>query len=76
MRRMSKHHIRPRSRGGKGVVLIPSSFHEAWHELFDNMTNSEINIFVEKLTTMMPKRKEIDYKEIYNLRKKIKGDVK
>ena len=42
----TKHHRRPRSRGGKNsprnISHIPKKFHEAWHLLFQNWEPEQI----------------------------------
>ena len=44
--RDSRHHVIPRSRGGKfnddNIVIVPRADHEAYHKLFGNMTPEEI----------------------------------
>jgi hypothetical protein len=52
-RKMTKHHILPRSRGGNGngekcnIIRIPQRLHESWHVLFGNMTIEETMEFIE-----------------------------
>jgi hypothetical protein len=44
-KRTSRHHVRPRSRGGgcgDNIVIIPCVDHETYHKLFGNMTPEEI----------------------------------
>lgn len=46
MRRTSKHHRRPRSKGGtnddRNVSKVTPKEHEAWHTLFQNMDAVDI----------------------------------
>ena len=49
-RKITKHHIRPTSRGGdndeKNIVHVDQSFHRAWHTCFGNMDNADIMTFI------------------------------
>ena len=48
--KLTKHHIKPRSRGGgngDNIVLIPLRIHEAWHTIFGNLTLQEVYQFIE-----------------------------
>lgn len=49
-RGLTRHHIKPRSRGGadddSNLVILDRDFHFAWHECFRNMTNEEIMTFI------------------------------
>jgi hypothetical protein len=54
-KKINRHHILCRSRGGKdddNIVLLPVSFHACWHQLFGNMTIAEIHVFID--TIMKP----------------------
>ena len=48
---LTTHHIIPRSRGGSdepdNLILIMESYHDKYHDLFQNMTPQEILIFLE-----------------------------
>ena len=52
-RKMTKHHIIPRSRDGKdverNVSRIPDRYHVAWHIFFGNLTPREAILFIKKL---------------------------
>ena len=43
---MTRHHRKPRSKGGKdcnrNISIVPSNKHEAWHLLFSNKEPHEI----------------------------------
>jgi hypothetical protein len=39
---MSRHHVIPRSRGGKETVEIHRDIHRTYHALFGNLTPDEI----------------------------------
>lgn len=68
----SIHHIKPTSRGGvdkNNCVGIPKSIHEAWHTIFENMTNDEAHQFIDML--MIP-NKIWTRKEIHELRQSLK----
>ncbi len=54
MSKLNEHHIRPRSRVPDGaekddnnIVYWEKRFHERWHQLFWNMTPSEIHEFID-----------------------------
>ena len=48
----SKHHRKPKSRGGKNtfgnISVVPNSKHRAWHTLFANKTAPEIAKIINK----------------------------
>lgn len=48
---LTTHHIIPRSRGGSdepdNLIMIMESYHDKYHDLFQNMTPQEILIFLE-----------------------------
>ena len=50
-RGMTRHHIRPCSRGGEdddsNLVVLDRDFHFAWHECFRNLTNDDIMAFIK-----------------------------
>lgn len=52
MRKIGRHHIRPRSRGGtddeENIVFIDIRRHETYHKLFDNKTPEEIIEYLVK----------------------------
>jgi len=72
----SKHHIKPQSRGGReidNIVVLPHSFHKAWHLLFDTLTVEEAHLLIDMI--MRPNR-TWTISLIKKLRKKIeKKDV-
>lgn len=46
-RRITKHHVIPRSRGGaNNTVKIPERYHVAWHTFFGNLTPKEAIYFI------------------------------
>lgn len=47
-RRMTKHHIIPRSRGGgeRKTVKLPERYHVAWHTFFGNLTPKESILYM------------------------------
>ena len=49
-KRLSKHHIIPRSRGGNSesfnIVLVEKKEHQYYHALFENRTPDEIIVFL------------------------------
>jgi hypothetical protein len=57
-RKVSKHHIVPRSRSTRkdkdknNVVELDKEFHVNWHRLFENMTVAEVHKFIDQV--MMP----------------------
>jgi len=45
-----RHHIKPKSRGGKIMISFPKKIHREWHKAFGNLyTKVEIIIFLEKI---------------------------
>ena len=51
--KITEHHIIPKCREGKkdpgNVLKLKRDKHDAWHDLFDNMTLDEIIIYLERL---------------------------
>lgn len=49
-KRLTRHHIFPRSRGGNGdkgnVIKLPDWYHQTWHDLFGNLTAEEAIKFI------------------------------
>lgn len=63
----SRHHIRPRSRGGgkrRNLVVLPRGWHSAWHDLFGNLTPEEA---MEVITIVMRPDTSWTYEDIDNL---------
>ena len=52
-KKITRHHLKPRTRGGKGdpenIVRIPEDMHRAFHTLFDTMTLEETINFLKQL---------------------------
>lgn len=52
-RQKTKHHLRPKARGGKNgnskIVRFPRKFHEAWHYVFYHLLPEEVVKFVRVL---------------------------
>ena len=71
-KRTNKHHIIPKSRGGKKTVIIPQNFHQAWHVVFGLLHGKEACLFIEKINEMMNNQERITSKEIAALRDNIK----
>lgn len=72
MDRLTKHHIRPRSRGGgrrKNLVVLPQEFHRALHTVFQDLDPSEYALFLE---TVLQPGTRWTAKDLHNLRKRIK----
>ena len=68
----NKHHIRPRSRGGKdenNIVSLPANFHQAWHLMFDNLTVQEAHRLID---IVMTPGKEFAGHDIEKLRQTLK----
>jgi len=65
-RKMNKHHLRPKSRGGSKVqsnlILIDMERHNAWHILWGNRTLDEI---IELLIRLREIKKSQSY-EVHN----------
>lgn len=74
MKEYSNHHERPRSRfKGGNEVLLPKKFHKSWHELFLNLTEREIELFVKEINVKMKTQKKITPNEIVKIREEIKA---
>ena len=43
------HHIVPRSRNGIVTKLVPPDYHSAYHKLFENLTPSEIQQYLNQI---------------------------
>lgn len=72
MKGNNKHHLRPRSRGGKdenNIVSLPANFHQAWHLMFDNLTSQEAHRLID---LVMVANTEHSGQDIENLRQKLK----
>ncbi len=73
-RKVSRHHIRPRSRIKRGdknkdnLVTLDAEFHSNWHRMFENMTVAEAHRFIDLV--MVP-GKRWDNSSLYRLRKEI-----
>lgn len=49
-----RHHITPKSRGGgnrNNIVVLPRSFHEALHAVFQDLKPEEYAMFLEAVLT-------------------------
>lgn len=47
---LTRHHIRPRSRGGgrrHNIVILPQTFHRALHTLFHDLTLEESHLLLD-----------------------------
>jgi hypothetical protein len=60
-RKMTRHHVIPRSRGGsecnKNVLRLWNDKHECWHTLFSNKTIPEIIALLKRLQKLKGKRR-------------------
>ena len=70
--RTSDHHVIPQSRNGKKTVELPVAFHRAWHTLFQNLRNDEIEEFIQWITMKMEQGDPIDQKEINRIIERLK----
>lgn len=69
----SRHHIRPRTRGGgrrRNIVVLPAMFHQGYHHLFQSLTLDEAHAFLDEV---MRHDREWSYKELSELRKRLSG---
>ena len=58
--RYDKHHIIPKSRGGKDKTIeLPVKFHRAWHTIFGNLYGEETVDFIVWLNHRFEDRKRI-----------------
>lgn len=64
----SLHHRKPRSRGGRKTVEIPTKFHEAWHIIFENLFGDETEEFVRKFDELLRTKDRITSQDINLLR--------
>ncbi len=72
MRGNNRHHVNPRSRGGKdenNIVSLPVNFHQAWHLMFDNLTVQEAHRLID---LVMVANTEHSGQDIENLRQQLK----
>ena len=72
MKGNNRHHLQPRSRGGKdanNIVHLPVNFHQAWHVCFDNLTVQEAHRLID---LVMVAGKEFTGQDIENMRQKLK----
>ena len=73
-RKITKHHVLPRCRGGgelKGnIVRIPERYHEAWHILFSNLTPVEAKKLIS-LVFVKGRNQKWTVEDIYNLQLEI-----
>ena len=76
-KKYSRHHHRPRSRGGKNndTVSLPIPFHEALHCLFGNLYGEEMEKFIAEINWRMTVQKVITNSDLHELREQIKGGV-
>jgi hypothetical protein len=74
LREYSKHHIVPRSRGGRQgrTIKIPATFHDAWHKVFGNLYGEELVEFIREFNELMDKSASISGTSIERLRSKIR----
>ncbi len=79
--KLTKHHIKPRSRGGgngDNIVLIPLRIHEAWHTIFGNLTLQEVYQFIEIVFEgkgRKRKKKSWTAEELYKLQLKLQTET-
>lgn len=74
MKHNNRHHLRPRSRGGRNrnnLVQLPIYFHNSWHYLFGNLTVAEAHAFIDEV---MVAGKKWTKQEIETLRNKFKEE--
>ncbi len=70
----SAHHNIPSSRSKFGrEVILPKKFHSAWHTLFGNLYEREIELFVQEINDLMDEVEEITNQDLAKLREEIKG---
>jgi len=71
-RKMTRHHLTPRARGGKegknNIVKIPDRYHVAWHTFFGNLTPKEAIHFMRVIFSRKGKKHgKWTVEELYNL---------
>lgn len=81
-RRMTKHHIIPRSRGGRekknNKVKIPERYHVAWHTFFGNLTPKESIYYIQAIFSRKGKKRHTAWtmQELYDLQLQIQSKSK
>jgi hypothetical protein len=75
--RNSVHHVIPRSRIRKGMVIekeieLPKLFHASWHIVFDNLYDDEAVEFIRVVNKLMKIRESLTTHELNTLREQIK----
>jgi len=68
----SRHHIVPRSRGGKKTVKMSKRFHQSFHNVFGNLTPDEQVEFIKILTERLNTQKPLKDCELERLRRRAK----
>jgi hypothetical protein len=80
-RKITRHHLVPRSRGGRdkkdNIVKIPDRYHESWHRFFGNLTPKEAIHFIKKIFMGRGRRKsKWTMEELYDLQLEIQKQTK
>jgi hypothetical protein len=79
--RLTKHHIKPRSRGGgngDNIVLMPLRIHEAWHTIFGNLTLAEVYQFIKIVFEgkgRKQRKRSWTAEELYKLQLKLQAET-
>lgn len=78
-RKMTKHHVIPRSRGGgeitRNIIKIPDRYHAAYHILFGNMTPKEAVVYLKKVFFGTSENRNWKPRELYNLQLEIQAET-
>lgn len=78
-RKMTKHHLVPRSRGGgeieKNIVKIPDRYHVAFHTFFGNSTPREAIAIIRRIFINREKGDRWKPKDIYLLQLEIQAET-
>jgi hypothetical protein len=80
-RKITKHHLIPRARGGRDILnnisKIPERSHDAWHKFFGNLTPKEAIQFIRTIFMGRGKRRgKWTVEDLYELQLEIQRKYK
>ncbi len=76
LRESNRHHVIPQSRlkdNNTKTILIPKTFHDAWHRVFGNLYGQEILEFISEFQKITREKDVINEADIINLWNKVKS---
>ncbi len=78
-RKMTRHHVIPRSRGGgeleENIKRMPDRYHTAWHIFFGNLTPKEAIVFVKRIFVQKRKSNKWKMRDFYLLQLQIQEET-